>query len=508
MSRRSRLPIGCAVVLVQIVAVQPSLEAFNYSEHVLLNQDAITLLSPKEQAWVKETEKREWTVLTERSKVSGNGLSSADIPALTGDLSTDPGSLIYRLFSYSPADKKDLIVLRREPVLPARPESDKYDCQPNDERESKPRVANASDIAELDSEAVKVAKVCVSRSSECPDVKLTKDMLRMAHYNLSHFNTTEWLGPIPSHRLEAQQDDLSKYFRVHWVATTYGAFEHSHQARTYRRLVLRANETAVAYYLELHAGAVLFRNLASTIPGEKRAEMEAFSLFLEQASLHYLNDLGVPGHHLKDSSMNKDFIARREFHQQYNENGRQFVPADQLCRVALESAANLPNLAAYCSHKSKDSPGITIYGDGRAFVNGPPKRVTPGPVYTAEVAKAIAASSMREYLEVSLDPLKDAAVKELFEMMGRDAIVQDDRFSYVLGHKAFLTPVKWRWVVWSEAWTWGPSDPVLPVSANAKVRLIEGLWRNGGFRTLDMLPRFTDESGIPGCKMIHAVRGP
>src|SRR5438477_3566730 len=81
-NRHSRPLVGCVVVLMLSAATESTLKAFNYSEHRLLNQEAISLIPDEEAKWIRNVERREWAILSEHSRVSGNNISSSDVPAL------------------------------------------------------------------------------------------------------------------------------------------------------------------------------------------------------------------------------------------------------------------------------------------------------------------------------------------------------------------------------------------------------------------------------------------
>jgi hypothetical protein len=94
-----------------------SAEGFNYNEHRLINQEAILLLPDdqpdKLRSKLDKTLRLELAILNEDTRINLGApgelptqqlMSAYDIPALAGDLATDPANLLRRFFSQNPPE--------------------------------------------------------------------------------------------------------------------------------------------------------------------------------------------------------------------------------------------------------------------------------------------------------------------------------------------------------------------------------------------------------------------
>ena len=489
------MKIGFALSLFVLPA---SALAFDYVEHRKIDRDAVKLLAPAQQQAFERSAAEEANILMANvSREDPDPLTAHfspwEIPAIAGDWSTDPTNALIVLFSSDkvlyPFKPLPSATMRNEPGILT---SDSK-CTPlNQSTPFTVHYPNSSFKKLLvDEDALHAAAFPASGPMQpASDVSAISyaNYVWLAHKNISHFHTTTWLGDVPHHEAESGPHDLNQFFRLYRVneGQASGGGEH---------IAFGAQDNSVAFYLELHSGAMVFRKLAATRsdPAEKTS-MLAFSLYLEQFALHYLNDLVAPGHHLYDCRFHRDGLlnpkgaGRKLYHDHFNDGGRLFYPTKALCTFAAAHTTEVPSLAQHCATNPESPSSIRLYGDGYAFVNPKPGSA----VFTAEVAEATAAASLNEYLSTDANTALDPeAFRVINEGLSDPGLVNLPHYNYLSYSRSTMTNEQWRWAVWAEAWLRGMSETLVPAADQPKMKIINRLWNSGGLVALDLAPRFS-----------------
>ena len=443
-------------------------QAFNYNEHKQFYVEARTLLSDDARARLGVFETIELELLTRENVSPRAGFEVSDVPALAGDYSTDVANLLNRLFLGGETELACAAVDAgavekpkppRAPVVCESPQSTTARTGPFTSKAWTDFIGRQRDWNEQ-----------TKGKREMPDfgldAPLGSALLRLALKNMSHFSVSQCEGAHRNQSFEVQRD-----FVFEQDPFTYGGRPNLVSSS-------RARETAVAYYLENHLGAVVFLSLAKELPpssADARAA-QALGVLLEQFALHYLTDLVAPGHQLREQVVVNDAAQRRAQHAERNRSGLLVAVPAPVCGMK-----GVPkSLASAC----RDKRDIQVFGDGFAFWSPIAKAEQSE---TADLAAALAAVSMQEALDLSVD-WKAPAPVELKEALLDGKLGCRQRFAHLGELLTGNTPARARMAVWAEAWGLGPKTPTTDGVDQLHVQVMTNLVNQGAGKALALVP--------------------
>jgi hypothetical protein len=211
----------------------------------------------------------------------------------------------------------------------------------------------------------------------------------LAANNLSHFRNLLDPSNPDTPDLGKQRIDLAAR-RVHfWYSTD----------ENHRPIRSKPEQSAWAYYADLHLGALAYASASRKAPSAQDAEtMQGTATLLELYALHFLQDALAPGHSFRGSRPPRFGHSRDRLHRCLNELGFLSEIPPEACGTAMAQDGNYPLLAIEC--RGSPSPKIQLFGDGQVYCHRGLSVSEKNA--TGEYAVLVSESSIREVLDAAL----------------------------------------------------------------------------------------------------------
>lgn len=361
-----------------LAAVTGSAHAYTYPEHQLVSARAVTWIGESRQG-ARELFELVRRVLPYRRLCPGEGLwdpkgqlcfGLADLPALSGDHSANPTTLVERWFA-SPSDCISYTLPNAVAGITGFG------------RSWAPASECLHDTA--------TTRLCVSRALQA-----------FRQHDLTQPGTSHDTFQLDDQLLAAdgQYLCLAERNRVHFRVPTLLPLD----------AAVSDTENAVAAYVQYHGEALALAALAATEPGSRRREHAlGMAVLLELYSLHFLEDSTAAGHMVTPVEI-LNLASVNETHDYYNAQGVASALDHSVCqRTDLLSEARRERLQTACSAPNQTARVTGRIRGDRAIADG--ATADDAEDLTEAVAEVAVATSLNELVLASqLVPLDARAL--------------------------------------------------------------------------------------------------